>query len=266
MKRISILLFSVFLSLSALAQKNLDNTLKFLGIPVDGSEQAMRTKLKQKGFKEHFSGDYLTGQFNGQPVEIWISTNHKIVDRIFVAFPNTTEREICFEFNNLLQQFRENEKYSEFLVENQRIPSNENISYEMAVNNKKYQAGFSYINPDIEYNEGTLKEQFYQSLYPIMSEDEITKLRSLLMNGSGKDRALTFADFVNKMGEKIDEVKEDIPSEALNEILLVCNKILSIIDSMQKGKVWFQICEDNNRYFIGLYYDNLSNRPNGEDL
>ena len=35
---------------------------------------------------------------------------------------------------------------------------------------------------------------------------------------------------------------------------------------MSNGSVWFKIFEYYGKYYIGLYYDNLINKPNGEDL
>lgn len=50
MKRfISCIIFAL-LANCILAQPNTDNTLKFLGIPVDGTKQQMISNLKNKGF------------------------------------------------------------------------------------------------------------------------------------------------------------------------------------------------------------------------
>ena len=47
-----------------------ETALKFMGIPIDGSEQDMVAALKAKGFESHYSGAYLTGVFNGENVRV----------------------------------------------------------------------------------------------------------------------------------------------------------------------------------------------------
>ena len=38
------------------------------------------------------------------------------------------------------------------------------------------------------------------------------------------------------------------------------------IDLYTSKMVWFTIVEDQNKYYIGMYYDNLHNAAKGEDL
>jgi hypothetical protein len=59
-----------------------------------------------------------------------------------------SESSIRIRFNNLVRQFENNEKYSAF-SENQTISDNEDISYNMSVNNKRYEAIF-YQKPNEE--------------------------------------------------------------------------------------------------------------------
>lgn len=59
-----------------------------------------------------------------------------------------SESSIRIRFNNLVRQFENNEKYSAF-SENQTISDNEDISYNMSVNNKRYEAIF-YQKPNKE--------------------------------------------------------------------------------------------------------------------
>ena len=62
-------ILSLFLSLTAIiacAQKSDNNTLKFLGIPVEGSKQAMITKLKAKGFSYNALYDKLVESSTGR--------------------------------------------------------------------------------------------------------------------------------------------------------------------------------------------------------
>ena len=181
MRRLIIIVLALFAGMTISAQTN-SNVLKFMGIPVDGSKTQVVQKLEEKGFKYDSLNDCLTGQFNGQDSHIIVSTNKNKVDRIIVR--NTTgtdETNVCINYNNLLYQFNNNSKYIT-AVENKPIPENEDISYEMSIHNKRYEAVF----------------------YP----------------------------------------KE----------------------SITQGCVWFMICEFNSKYYIVIFYENLNNRPNGEDL
>ena len=51
----------------------------FLGIPVDGTKSEMIEKLKAKGFKYETldENDFLTGEFNGMDVHIFVVRNYE---------------------------------------------------------------------------------------------------------------------------------------------------------------------------------------------
>lgn len=85
--------------------------IKFLGIPIDGSKEQFVQKLKAKDFTYSSLYESYKGQFNGKPVDVYIHTNHNLVDRVYVAFPYSTEEGIRTEFNRLLNQFKDNGKY-----------------------------------------------------------------------------------------------------------------------------------------------------------
>ncbi len=213
MKRLVTTLCSLLACLSLVAQTNSDNTIKFLGIPVDGSKEQMIKELENKGFKYNPQFENLSGTFNGIDSNIYISTNNGKVDRVYVA-SNQVEDEasIRISYNNLLYQFKNNDKYFT-LDEPQPIPDDENISYEMLVHNKRYDAPFY------------LKVNF--------TEDEIKEIE-----------------------EKTSTMAEDEAN------LYLAKKTLENVS----GQVWFTIHEHYGKYFIGIYYDNLRNKANGEDL
>lgn len=71
----------LFVSMTATAQKEVT---KFLGIPVDGTKSSMIQKLKAKGFKYNDRLDYLTGEFNGVSVRVYVVTNNNRVWRIML--------------------------------------------------------------------------------------------------------------------------------------------------------------------------------------
>ena len=120
---------------------------QFLGIPVDGTKSEMIRKLKAKGFESApYDKEVLEGEFNGQDVMVYVVTNNNKVYRIMVADANLTdEAQIKIRFNNLCDQFKNNRKY--FCSGDYKIPEDEDISYEMAVKAKEYQAVSLQIHP-----------------------------------------------------------------------------------------------------------------------
>ena len=117
---------------------------KFLGIPVDGSKSEMIQKLKAKGYTSSpLDKDVLVGEFNGADVNIHVVTNNNKVYRIMICdVNNIDERAIQIRFNRLCEQFVNNSKYSSLPLEEYMIPDDEDISYEINVHKKRYEAVF----------------------------------------------------------------------------------------------------------------------------
>ena len=117
---------------------------KFLGIPVDGSKSEMIQKLKAKGYTSSpLDKDVLVGEFNGADVNIHVVTNNNRVYRIMICdVNNIDERAIQIRFNRLCEQFVNNSKYSSLPLEEYMIPDDEDISYEITVHKKRYEAVF----------------------------------------------------------------------------------------------------------------------------
>ncbi len=157
------------------------NTMKFLGIPIDGTKEQMISALKNKGYTYDSFNDCLSGEFNGQSVVIAIKTNNNKVCRICVGDASLTdETNIRIRFNSLLDQFMRNGKYVH--VGGNTISDREEISYEMTVHKKRYE---------------------------------------------------------------IDMIPSD---KSIN------------------GTVWYMIVDQYGRYRIAIFYENLDNMPNGDDL
>ena len=165
MRKFLTLLAMIAISASVLAQKEVT---KFMGIPVDGSPTEMVKKLKAKGFKtdEGFMRDVevgligwdgpevLTGYFNGERVIVLIGFETNKVWRIFLADKDRRdETQIKIRFNTLFRQFEGNGKYVHYFDE-QTIADDEDISYQMTVNNKRYEAYFVQKGED-----GTVDEK-----------------------------------------------------------------------------------------------------------
>ena len=165
MRKFLTLLAMIAISASVFAQKEVT---KFLGIPVDGSPTEMIKKLKAKGFKT--DGDFiqavklgiidldepevLTGYFNGTKVGVYLAVEQNKVWRIYLADKDTRdETSIKIRFNTLVRQFENNDKYVPY-YEEQTIADDEDISYEMTVKNKRYDAYFLQKGED-----GTVDEK-----------------------------------------------------------------------------------------------------------
>ena len=261
MKRIVAFIALTLLSCLLYAQKLTDNTLKFLGIPVDGTEQRMIAGLKERGFRYNSAQGYLTGQFNGENVDVYIHTNHNLVDRIYVSFPSTSsESDIRNKFNRLIYQFENNIKYTSFMTTNEPIPLDEDISYEMSVNDKRHQASYRYMNPDIDQN--YLMREIMEAVVTAAPKDKAEDVKAVLesyINSSDEERQeidVQTSELLKNLGDA------EWSPESLQMMMTVMKKV----ESLMTGEVWFMIHRTYGRYNIGMYYDNLANRANGEDL
>ena len=213
-----------------------ESTLKFLGIPIDGSKSKMIRVLKAKGFEYDSEYDFLIGDFNGKKSEIGIVDNHGKVYRVVVFDANTCDAgEIRIRFNNLIHQFENNDKYF-CIFPNDPIPEDEDIHYEILVNKKQYIAEFKY-NP--LYNDNKLRNRLIKEATESLEEN---------------DKMLGYDKSIESDYEK------DYRDRLISAI------VKSKVIQMSNGSVWFKIFEHCGEYYIGLYYDNLLNEPNGEDL
>ena len=190
MKRLLLMLLLVA-STNVFAQKEVT---KFLGIPVDGYKSEMVQKLKAKGYKYNSTADCLEGEFNGKEVQIAIVTNNNKVYRIAVFDKNyTSETDIKINFNKLCQQFERNERYFS-IKEDQTIPEREDISYEMLVNNKRYEAVFyQKLENEIDYNDvdnalSALENMEKKSVW-FMIDERYGKYRLLMFYDNGYNQA-----------------------------------------------------------------------------
>ena len=232
MKRLLSFIIGILIMCSTVFGQS-ESTLKFLGIPVDGSKSEMVKALKAKGFEYDSESGFLIGDFNGKKSQIAIAENHGKVYRVVIFNADTyDEGQIKVMFNNLIHQFENNDKYF-YIFPNNIIPEDEDIHYEILVNKKQYIAEFMY-NPLYGNNE----------------------LRDRLIN-----EAVEESEEVIKNGKNIE-----FYSNKDNYDRLVSSVAGLKVIQMSNSSIWFKIFEHYGKYYIGLYYDNLLNAPNGEDL
>ncbi len=242
MKKLISIVIVCLVTVIAFAQKDVT---QFMGIPIDGSESSMRQHLKEKGFKEKKYSNYLEGQFNGEDVELAIVTNRNKVYRIVVIF-NTMwdESKIKIHYNNLVKQFKNNNKYVPG-YEDQEIPEKEDISYEMLVHHKVYQASFYQKSKKSAYTTGSDKttEEKVKEVYSVI--DSIAAINN------------TPAKEVEAQKKMLDALASMLDSGMFDDVKEV---------DYDKS-VWFSIHKyDFQEYGLVIYYDNRHNAPNGEDL
>lgn len=144
---------------SGLAETD-ESALKFMGIPIDGPAVQFFDALKARGFKKGYSDDYATGMFNGEEVRVYLSTNHKLVDRVRVIYPySSEENNTRVKYNMLLSRFNRNAKY---VCVNPRgeVPTDESIYRKLRENTKSYDAVYFFLHPEI--NAKVWVEEFKQ--------------------------------------------------------------------------------------------------------
>ncbi|MDE7455132.1 MAG: hypothetical protein K2M96_00315 [Prevotella sp.] len=147
-----------------------NDVTKFMGIPVDGYKPEMIKKLQAKGFAYDSKLDYFRGEFNGHKVILRIVTNNNKVWRIVLVDASmSSETDIKIRFNSLCRQFEKTGRYMHGAYEgNYIIPEDEDISYEMNVNKKRYEAAYMQIS-ESNFEEYTTiseqeKERFFKAL------------------------------------------------------------------------------------------------------
>ena len=225
---ITLLSFLLITSFFVSAQKDVTT---FLGIPVDGTKSAMKQKLINKGFipTKVAGEDYLEGEFNGTEVEVHIVTNNNKVFRIFLLDKyGLDESEIKIRFNKLISQFENNERYSDQNGFSEVIPEDERISYEMNVNKKIYEE--SFIQKTKGFDDKSIEDLVNEQLKKEYSDSELQNPTEEILN---RKFSLTF----------------------MHKLSIATKKI-----------VWFRILESYGKYYIAMYYDNVYNQANGEDL
>lgn len=229
MKRLLFIVLAMIATIASFAQQK--DVTSFLGIPVDGTVLSMKQKLVSKGFVPKKFGDeeYLEGEFNGCNVNVYIRTNNNKVYRIMVADNNTVdEAQIKIRFNILVSQFENSKRY--ISLGKYTLSDEEDISYEMTVHNKDYEAAFYQV--------------------PNMEKADTLALQEKVRN-----------ELLSKYTEaELKNPSEEITKEIANTTIKIGTEL------MLMKFVWFKIVRVNGKYFICMFYDNEYNRSHGEDL
>ena len=246
MKKILILAMTVILSSGAFAQREVT---KFLGIPVDGTKQSMIQKLKAKGFTYDQQKDRLYGEFNGEEVSISVQTNGNKVWRIAITDEiGRNENQIRIRFNNLVNQFENNNKYMPY-KDSQTLSDNENIGHEISVNDKQYAAIFYQYSKDApEFRDTLTLQKEYGERYA----KELKQIEEYLSQ-------FTEEQLENPTEEMVENSKKISDWSAQSAIEM-------FTDLLYRKVVWFTIGEEYGEYYITMFYENGYNEADGSDL
>lgn len=229
MKRLLFIVLAMIATITSFAQQK--DVTSFLGIPVDGTVLSMKQKLVSKGFvpKKVGTNEFWEGEFNGTDVRVYIATNNNKVYRIMLCDENyQNETNIKIRFNKLVSQFVNNKRY--ISLDKYTLSDEEDISYEMTVNKKNYDAVFYQVPNKMEIDTLALQE----------------KVRNELLS------KYTVEELINP--------SEETTKEAVSTTFKIG------MEMMFMKPVWFRICESYGKYYIAMYYDNEYNRSHGEDL
>ena len=243
MKKILILAMTVILSAGAFAQREVT---KFLGIPVDGTKQSMIQKLKAKGFTYDQQTDYLYGEFNGEEVSISVQTQGNKVWRIAITDEiDRSENQIRIRFNNLVNQFENNNKYMPYKKDSQTLSDNEDISYEISANDKQYAAIFYQYSKDApEFSDILTLQKEYGEKY-------------------AKELKEYLSQFTEEQLENPTEEMVENSKKILNQSV---QSVMKMNDLISKKVVWFTIGGKYGKYYISMFYENGYNEADGSDL
>ena len=219
------------MAIMAISMSAQNDVTTFLGIPVDGFKSEMKQKLVSKGFvpKKVGTNEFLEGEFNGTDVHVYIATNNNKVYRIMLCDANTqNEANIKIRFNKLVSQFENNKRYTS--LDKYTLSDEEDISYEMTVHNKDYEAAFYQV--------------------PNMEKADTLALQEKVRN-----------ELLSKYTEaELKNPSEEITKEIANTTIKIGT------EWMLMKPVWFKIVRVNGKYYICMFYDNEYNRSHGEDL
>jgi len=197
----------------------------------------MIRQLKSKGFKSSSIKGFLEGEFNGSDVYVGVLTNNNKVYRVGLIDVNyVDEVAIKIRFNNLIYQFKNNPKYS---GEADLIPDDEDIEYEMMVNDKRYEAVFYQKSMFAPLDSTAIQEKIYSLQKERFTPEEI-------------------ANPTPEIKEELDKIRNQYWADSLRDTLgFLFRPVLFMISKSESSY---------GKYHIVMAYDNEYNKANGEDL
>lgn len=265
---------ALVLIFSVIANAQQKEVTKFLGIPVDGTKSAMIEKLKAKGFVYSAKQQCLKGEFNGTNVNVYVVTRNNKVWRIMVSDEYTmSETDIKIRFNKLCNLFDNNKKYANpdmlRLVMNTMFSIYDAEKAKDCISEAKEFKGYTIPeDEDISYNMSVKNKRYEASYYQI--QDQLDKLQA-----QAQDSIETRRKFTKWMNENYTEAEiKGLSEDDLMKLSVIYMQSMfkNMVEEVSNRSVWFMISKDNysydtyRPYRILMYYDNSYNNNEGADL
>lgn len=203
------------------------NVTTFLGIPVDGYKSEMKKKLIEKGFTPKTSDG----------VEFLEGKFNGSDVRLFIETNNNLVYRIALCDVNMLNEADIRIRFNTLVSQFER--------------NQRYYTPDSaqIISEDEDISYGMLvKNKVYEASF--CQKDDSLLVKNEVLEKLNKKYSKDQLDNPN------DDVAQDVASIIINDTL----------NSMFKRHVWFKICDFYGKFYITMYYDNIRNQADGEDL
>ena len=249
-------LVCTLISVMALAQSDVT---KFLGIPVDGSVDAMARKLEAKGFKivlRESECVTMEGVFNGAKSNIFVFGNGHKVGKIGVAEDLTIESRTNAKnrYNRIVKQFMNKSGYTYLDVN--LIPDDEDIEYEMLVKDKQYRTTF-YQMPEWPNAKNLSKEELENSDCIVAKFYRLLRRRGVdAKDGDISNDKLKEATYSIMHGMLTGEMSEE--DKAV---------MMELMDELSQKPVMVSLNRlGYHGYYISYTYYNPQNEYSDEDL
>lgn len=141
MKHLFTLLVVLF-SLIAGGNLRAQNTIEFLGIPVDGNKSDVLSALEDKGFVPSYDNQRLGGVLDGYDVWVYAVTNDDgVVRRVVVADVDSyDEVDIKIRYNEVFRQILDSEEYE--VYRGRMLTTGDDVVAGMKEDATQYQTSF----------------------------------------------------------------------------------------------------------------------------
>ena len=222
-RAILLAVLSLMLSVYAFGK---EETIRFLGIPVDGPKSEMIRKLQAKGYEYVSEEDFFMGFYMGDPVYLFLQVVNEKVSRVIVYdIEQRTEEEIKYRFNSIYGRFASNRRYERLGKKNRILSPEDKLAYEMKRHKYVHKAVFKQVRVD-------------------EADAEIAK---------------TSAPAVGVRPVDMEQIKGDYRERRRRMHARAIGYVNRHTTESYKSQVWFVISERFGKFGVVMLYDNVLN-------
>lgn len=244
MKKILVLSLALLLCCSMRSQT-------FMGVPVNGSAAEMAKKLEPKGFTK--IGPYkeslvIEGKYNGKKTNVILCTYEGRVNRVCVNYlTGLTEAQVKQEYNALMEQFRNDPKYTERTPQ-ALIAEDEELT-DAKMNNVKFQATF--------YEEPAFDPKYQNLVRPV---------KALVAKPAAKQKQDDKVKAVSLIAQLpgMEDFKKTAADMNPADVDGVLAQGLEMVSEKFSGVIWMKMRSVDDGYGLTVFYDNPINMPPAE--